>query len=57
MTATRQLFFLVAAVLVCILGGLLAFNAFGNATVPDLLGVGFIALGCLAASFLPPGAP
>ena len=57
MNPTRSLFFLVVSIVVCILGGLLAFNAFGNATIPQLLGVGFIALGALAASFLPPTVP
>lgn len=51
------MFFLLACILACILGAVLSFHHFGSVTVPDLLGVGFVALGCLAASFLPPNAP
>lgn len=53
----RQMFFLVVCVVVCILGAVLSFHHFGSVSIPDLLGVGFVALGCLAASFLPPNAP
>lgn len=46
------MFFLCLCVVVCILGAFLSFHHFGSVSVPDLLGVGFVALGCLAVSFL-----
>lgn len=50
---TRSLFFLVAAIVVCAIGALLAFSVFGTATVAQLFGLAFIGVGCLAASFVP----
>lgn len=40
----------VAALVLFIIGALLAFNVFGNATVPDLLGLGLAGLACWCAS-------
>lgn len=53
----RQMFFLVLCIVTCILGAVLSFHHFGSVSIADLIGIAFIATGCLAASFLPPGAP
>lgn len=53
----RQMFFVMLCIVACVAGAVLSFHHYGSVSIPDLLGVGFIALGCLAASFLPPGAP
>ncbi len=44
--------FLVAALVLFIIGALLAFSVFGHATVADLIGLGLAGLACWVASAL-----